>query len=367
MPSAYDAPVALHSAPPAHVQPGRAHTQIVKGAKTTTSAKKSPARTVKTVTVHAGDTVYAIARSHHSSVAAIVKANPRIDLRRLVPGTALKVPVPASQPPTQKQTAKPSKDTPQPKKATPAKTPTRREKLVTVRPGDSLHAIAQREHASVAAVIKANPGLDARRLRVGSKVKVPVAGVTSAPKPAKPATTTRPAASSGGYAPKPTRVVTYAGTAAARRYPASLVASGDRHRRQLAKANLPNQTQVRSMISATAKRYGVDPRLALAIGWQESNHRQSAVSVCDALGVMQVMPSTGTWAGQLAGRNLDLLDAQDNITAGVVTLRFLTQHAANSDEAIGAYYQGLGAVRAHGFYPDTRRYVSSVKTHMKRF
>ncbi|WP_313490342.1 lytic transglycosylase domain-containing protein, partial [Dermacoccus nishinomiyaensis] len=169
------------------------------------------------------------------------------------------------------------------------------------------------------------------------------------------------------HAPKPKHVVRYAGTAAARGYPASLVASGDRHRRQLAAADLPGQAQIRAMITSTAKRYGVSPKLALAIGWQESGHRQSAVSVCDALGTMQVMPTTGQWAGSIVHRHLDLLDTQDNITAGVVTLRFLTEHAHDQNEAIAAYYQGLGAVRAHGMYPDTRRYVASVNTHMKRF
>lgn len=390
MPLTYDVPVALHAAPPAHVQPGRAHAQFVKGAaKSSPAARKKPTRKVKNVTIRPGDSVYAIARTHSSSVAAIVKANPKIEFRRLVPGTVLKVPVPASTPkatkPVKKQPVKkPSKATSakpvkkpaaKPAKA-PAKKPTkkavRHTKSVTVRPGDSLYTLAQRHHASLASVIKANPGLDARRLHVGSQVKIPVAGVTSAAKPAKKPTT-KPArkptskAPAGGYAPKPTHVVKYAGTSAARRYPASAVASGDRHRQQLAQANLPNQAQIRSMIVATAKRYGVDPTLALAIGWQESGHRQSAVSVCDALDTMQVMPATGRWAGDLAGRKLNLMDPQDNITAGVVTLRFLTQHANNRDEVIGSYYQGLGAVRKHGFYPDTRQYVSSVKAHMKRF
>lgn len=359
----------------------------MKGAKKSTpAAKKSPARSVKNVTVRPGDSVYAIARTHKSSVAAIVKANPRIEFRRLVPGTVLKVPVPAggSSPAKKASPKKPSTSQASPKKpstskaspkkpsaskpakAAPSKAPARHTKDVTVRPGDSLYAIAQREHASLTSIIKANPGLDSRRLNVGSRIKVPVAGSASTSKSKTSSASSKPSAK-GSYAPKPKHVVTYAGTAAARRYPASVVASGDRHRQQLAKANLPNQAQIHSMIVATAKRYGVDPRLALAIGWQESGHRQSAVSVCDALGVMQVMPTTGTWAGDLAGRKLNLLEAQDNVTAGIVTLRWLTQHAANQDQVIGAYYQGLGAVRSHGFYPDTRRYVSSVKTHMKRF
>lgn len=246
------------------------------------------------------------AHAQHSSVAAILKENPKTDVRRLVPGTPLRVPVPAK--PSKPVTSKPGQPAP------PA----------TKKPGKST--------------------------------------------PAKPSTSTPTKSTSHPpYAPKPTRVVTYAGTAAAKRYPAAAVASGDRHRRQLAGANLPDRPAIRAMIVSTAKRYGVDPVLALAIGWQESGHRQSAVSVCDAIGTMQVMPGTGRWAAGLAGRKLDLMQAQDNITAGVVTLRFLTQHAANRDQAIAAYYQGLGAVRAHGLYADTKRYVVSVTAHMKRF
>ena len=75
------------------------------------------------------------------------------------------------------------------------------------------------------------------------------------------------------------------------------------------------------MIRRTALRHGVDPTLALAIGWQESGWNQQAVSVANAIGAMQVIPSSGDWASQLAGRRLDLLDAQDNVTAGVVILR----------------------------------------------
>ncbi|MFK4493097.1 transglycosylase SLT domain-containing protein [Dermacoccus sp. GAS27A] len=274
-------------------------------------------------------------------------------------------------------------ETPTSHRANAAKKPVRRMATTRVRAGDTVYGIARRMHSSVAAIVKANPGIEVRRLLPGTTLHVPVATSAAhtpsphpATKPTRPATkptrpATKPAATPhpgpSTHAPKPKHVVRYAGTAAARGYPASLVASGDRHRRQLAAADLPGQAQIRAMITSTAKRYGVSPKLALAIGWQESGHRQSAVSVCDALGTMQVMPTTGQWAGSIVHRHLDLLDTQDNITAGVVTLRFLTEHAHDQNEAIAAYYQGLGAVRAHGMYPDTRRYVASVNTHMKRF
>ena len=39
--------------------------------------------------------------------------------------------------------------------------------------GDTFAAIAHRQHVSVKALIEANPGVDARKLRVGQKIQVP--------------------------------------------------------------------------------------------------------------------------------------------------------------------------------------------------
>lgn len=364
----HDAPVALHvAALPS--QPGRAHApQAIHGAAHASTGAKTPLRSTKTIKVKAGDSAYSIAQANSSTVAAIIKANPKTQVRRLVPGTSLKVPVPDA--PRAKSTPKPSDPKPAttkptapaptaPKAAAATSAPGRH---ITVRPGDTLTTIAKREHVSLAELRHSNPGLDTRHLHVGASLNI----ATATPKPADPATpptSTPPTV----YAPKPTHVPHYAGTAAAGHYPAALVASGDRHRDQLAKANLPTQSEIQHMIVETAKRYGVDPTLALSIGWQESGHRQSAVSVCDAIGTMQVMPETGRWAGGLVHQNLDLMHAQQNITAGVIVLRYLTQNASSTDQAIASYYQGLGAVRQHGLYSDTKQYVSSVKAHMKRF
>jgi soluble lytic murein transglycosylase-like protein len=110
----------------------------------------------------------------------------------------------------------------------------------------------------------------------------------------------------------------------------------------------------------------VDPKLALAVGWQESGWNQRQVSVANAIGVMQVIPSSGQWASDMAGRPLNLLRTQDNITAGVVILRSLTRSAKNLDQAIAGYYQGLYSVQQHGMYADTKVYVASIKAHRAR-
>ena len=287
-------------------------------------SRKAPARKNITVTVKPGDSPYSIALAHHSTVAAIRKANPASAMVRFLPGTKLQVPVPVRQKVAASKTTSQSK----PKPATPKGTP---------------------KPATPTASKPATPHL---------------APKPAVPKPAAPAPAAGKPAPSPDVAPKPSRIITYAGTSAAKGFPSSLVNAGDAHRAQLAKQTLPGRVTVRSMIETTAKRYGVDPNLAMAIGWQESTWQQSAVSVCDAVGVMQVMPSTATWAAQLGKLKLDRMQTQDNITAGVLTLRYLTEHARNRDEVIGAYYQGLGAMRAHGPYVDTRRYIQSVHHHM---
>jgi soluble lytic murein transglycosylase-like protein len=114
------------------------------------------------------------------------------------------------------------------------------------------------------------------------------------------------------------------------------------------------------MIRGTARALGVDPALALAVAEQESGFHQRVVSPADAIGVMQVLPSTGRWVGrEVVGRPLDLLDASDNVLAGVSLLAVLTR-AAPVRTAVAGYYQGLASVRRHGMLPDTRRYVANV-------
>ena len=114
-----------------------------------------------------------------------------------------------------------------------------------------------------------------------------------------------------------------------------------------------------------ATRYHVPRTLALAIAWQESGWQQRRVSKVGALGVMQVMPDTGRWMRWYAGRTLRLRDTHDNILAGVLTLRILRSWTRYDNTAIAAYYQGLGAVRKHGYFRDTKRYVRAVRAHQR--
>jgi len=121
------------------------------------------------------------------------------------------------------------------------------------------------------------------------------------------------------------------------------------------------------MIRRTAHQLGLDPALALAVAQQESGFQQSVVSGAGALGVMQVLPSTGRWLSrEVVGRPLDLTRTRDNIIAGVALLRLLTR-AAPVPQAVAGYYQGLSSVRRNGMYPQTRQYVRSVLALRQRW
>lgn len=127
-----------------------------------------------------------------------------------------------------------------------------------------------------------------------------------------------------------------------------------------------DREKVRRVIARAARNHGVDPQLALAVAWQESGWQMGVVSSADAIGAMQVLPSTGRWMEHYAGRDLDLRRTGDNATAGVLLLRVLSRHTDRRAHKIGAYYQGLGAVRRHGLYEETRTYVSNVEAIKQR-
>jgi len=127
-----------------------------------------------------------------------------------------------------------------------------------------------------------------------------------------------------------------------------------------------DREKVRRVIAGAARSHGVDPQLALAVAWQESGWQMGVVSSADAIGAMQVLPSTGRWMEQYAGRDLDLRRTGDNAKAGVLLLRVLSRHTERRAHTIGAYYQGLGNVRRHGLFDETRTYVANVEAIERR-
>jgi len=156
-------------------------------------------------------------------------------------------------------------------------------------------------------------------------------------------------------------------SAAASTSPASAGASAS------ATAGLPAaaapRADIGALLESTARRYGMSPAFVKAVAWQESGWNPRVVSGANAIGVMQVLPSTGRHMSQsVVGRPLDLTDPADNIEAGVVFLRYLYRLTdGDVDMTLAGYYQGLRSVRERGMYTDTVRYIANVKALRNRF
>lgn len=276
--------------------------------------------------VQPGDTVSHIAQRTGTTVRAIVSAN-HLDARATIRvGQVLALPTAAPAPVAQ--------------------APAARTHLVVA--GDTVWELARTYGSSVAAIVSAN-GLDSRALiRTGQTLTIP--GASAATSTAR--TTSGTAVGS-----------TFAG----RTYPAHVVAAANENLAALRAAGVPSRDEMRALVAQTAADMGVDPALALAVAYQESGFNHASVSPANAIGTMQVIPTSGDWASDLVGRELNLLDPRDNVVAGVAILRQLVASAPDLPTAIAGYYQGLAGVKRHGMYPDTRRYVANVQTLMSRF
>jgi len=299
---------------------------------TAKAAPRAKTRSAATHTVSAGETLYDLAARYRTTVPALAKANGISPGDFIFPGQQLRL----------SATATPSGSS---AAATPAGRAKASSAAYRVQAGDTLLGIAIRHDRTVSALVKAN-GLRGTMIYPGQRIAIPGA----AARKATPQTST------------PALPNSFAG----RTYPDKIVRNAARNRDILATRSVPTRTQTKALITATARRHGVDPRLALAISMQESGWNQKQVSVANAVGIMQVIPSGGEWASSLIGRDLDLLDPQDNVTAGVVMLRALTRASSSEDIAIAGYYQGLASVKSRGMYSDTKSYVANIKALRSR-
>ena len=287
----------------------------------------------KTVTVRPGDTLWHLAVAHHTTVRAIVAKN-RLALggSLIHPGQKLLVPGRGAVPAT------PAAHTARSSTTATAARPSARGAVHVVRAGETMSGIAQRHRVPLTKLLAANRLRSSALIFVGQKIVVPGA--------ARAAAAARPA-------PKPAAPSVYT-------YPSKTAKAVAESKARLADKAVPSRTATATMIRQSATRNGVDPKLALAIGWLESGWHQRAVSYTNAVGVMQIMPVSEKWASELAGRSLDRFDTRDNITAGVLIIRALQASADSREQAIAGYYQGLYSVRTKGLYEDTKRYVASI-------
>lgn len=122
-------------------------------------------------------------------------------------------------------------------------------------------------------------------------------------------------------------------------------------------SDLP-QGSTEEMLTNSAVRHGVAPKLVKAIAIAESNMNQDEISEVGAIGVMQLMPETAASLG------VNPYDEAENIEGGAMYLKqMLDTFDGNVPYAVAAYNAGPGAVQRYGGVPpygETQAYVGRV-------
>ncbi|WP_426751841.1 lytic transglycosylase domain-containing protein [Myxococcus sp. Y35] len=116
-------------------------------------------------------------------------------------------------------------------------------------------------------------------------------------------------------------------------------------------SGLPPRQQRRLAVAIVreAARNNLDPLLVVAVIRCESSFNNYAVSHVGAMGLMQVMPDTGTWladkAGIRLGRSSNLFDSETNVELGTAYLADLIRRFGTVEKALVAYNAGPGLAR----------------------
>ena len=124
------------------------------------------------------------------------------------------------------------------------------------------------------------------------------------------------------------------------------------------------------IVRGHADNYGLEPQLVAAVIYQESKFEADAVSSSGAVGLMQLLPSTGQGIADRTGgtgwQERDLLDPELNVRYGSWYLRHLLDKYGDEELALAAYNAGQTNVdrwREEGVgiqFAETRHYVERV-------
>jgi soluble lytic murein transglycosylase-like protein len=118
-----------------------------------------------------------------------------------------------------------------------------------------------------------------------------------------------------------------------------------------------------AILAAAGERNRVDSLLLAAVVETESRFAPHAVSSCGAVGLMQLLPSTGQDYGVK-----DLRDPYANVDAGSRYLRaLLDRFQGRPDLAIAAYNTGPEVVARYGCVPPYRETQDFVKRVLSRY
>lgn len=268
--------------------------------------------------VRSGDTLWGLARTHHTTVAALQRAN-HLHGDLIYVGQRLNIPG----------------------NGAPATAQQRQGGAYTVRAGDTLSSVARAHGVGLATLAALNHLSGPMTIYIGQHLRLPTGATTGS--------------SRGGYS-------VYAAAPVSNAFRGAVAASAQR----LSHVAQPGRTQIAQLVAGEARRQGVSPALAMAIAYQESGFSQRMVSGTDAVGVMQLQAYTATWLAEYTGTRIDRYTVAGNIRGGVTLLRVLRQQASVTN-TIAGYYQGLASVQARGMFSDTRAYVRNVQALEARF
>ncbi|GAC1445931.1 MAG: hypothetical protein NVSMB52_08920 [Chloroflexota bacterium] len=117
-----------------------------------------------------------------------------------------------------------------------------------------------------------------------------------------------------------------------------------------------------ALVESTARRFHVEPALAVAVAWQESRLDQSARSSTGAVGIMQVEPSTSALASRDLNIPIDATRPADNVVAGIFSLHsLLSSYGGDQASTLAAYYEGPGNLARRGYLAGTSEYVARAR------
>ena len=96
-----------------------------------------------------------------------------------------------------------------------------------------------------------------------------------------------------------------------------------------------------------SEKYPVHPALILAIAKRESDFRQDVTGAAGEIGIMQIMPETGTWLGFTTAQ---LREMDNNFEAGAKYLYYqLKRYSGSVLDAIASYNTG-SVKKSNGVY-----------------
>ena len=135
-----------------------------------------------------------------------------------------------------------------------------------------------------------------------------------------------------------------------------------------------------------AEKHNLDPLLIMAVIKAESNFKHNAVSHKDAVGLMQITPSTAVWAAEQMGYEefdtVKLENPQVNIKIGIWYIDYLLDYyEGHTQLALAAYNAGTGTVdrwladnriQEKGEvltlpYEETSKYLIKINTYHERY